>query len=100
MSRRAVGGILTALQTSQCTSTLSKTAVLRRPHVGLRRTLATAVESAQGVKPAKGTAIVLLNMGGPQKTSEVNDFLSALFVSLQKLYSVTVKHGAQAGEDI
>lgn len=37
-------------------------------------------EVVQGKKGP--TAIVFLNMGGPSKTSEVGDFLSRLFVSV------------------
>lgn len=38
----------------------------------------TMASSATG-KPSKGTAIVLLNMGGPSKVTETYDFLSRLF---------------------
>lgn len=41
------------------------------------RCMATPVQAKQN---AQGTAIVLLNMGGPSTTDEVGSFLSRLFV--------------------
>ena len=54
------------------------------PSVVAARNLATisppAQSSAGGAGGGKGTAIVLLNMGGPSTVPEVHDFLSRLFV--------------------
>lgn len=42
------------------------------------RTMASAAKAGD----SKGTAIVLLNMGGPSKVKETYDFLARLFVGL------------------
>lgn len=68
---------------------LSRNAVLpssffsqRFPSSFPARTLATVTPSLPSSSGPNGTAIVLLNMGGPSTVPEVHDFLSRLFVCI------------------
>lgn len=54
------------------------------------RTLATVTPSSSSPGP-NGTAIVLLNMGGPSTVPEVQDFLSRLFVCFSPVSLISVQ---------